>query len=596
MQSSCPGELSPSPQSEWFGLWRMAVKRQGESPEQQIFSQPEFFRKVLDQTMDCYLYLSDKYHELLFRINHLFYARFLSLISSNTCMSLFNHLLPKLRLTKDRLTQGDSRHSDTQVTGALHLLGLLLEKVPFENVNILFKSDLILDVLTGSLLDRPNLTLRHQLLQFLSQCCSLSKKLTIRLLKKKILPDLPSLKTLNLLNVLLSSQDFIQKASVYSPKYLRRTVSQLISLTDKVITVNSPPSASECSVLYHLLLVNSCLFKIAVVLPDQFFSSNLFAIVKRFSAFLDACLRQSLDSLSNTQRAFVLGDFLKLLLIFKAQSKTSSFNICSNAKLTEIFQEVVKGKFPQHHNIREGNLYKIILNLFKQDSDLLETLNPRLVSALLSKVYAFLLRNPSWFSYYPTQEFFVQKSVESTRFSHPKNLENYCLAPILRPNELSFMLVDFQELLKNNLTDFPSHSFFFNKESKSVPRTAPISDLCNNSYSFCHLLTLNKFETRNEIVKLCLEFMNKLLWEKDIKAEIIEKFIDSLLVSTNSAIVNNKGNNKVTKEKCLFIILITFAKRLIFTQKDSNGKFKKIITFSPTTYSCKNFKTSSCLL
>ena len=565
LQSSTPGALEPDAHSEWFGLYRQSVKRHGERDFATSFTQPEFFRKVLDQSVDCFLYLTEKYHELLFRINHVFYSRFLKLVPVSSLMGLFNHLLPKLRLTKDRLIQGDSRNSDTQVVNILHLLGLLLKNVRENEVNIVFKSDVLLDVLTGSLLDRPNLALRHQLITFLGECCRVSKKVTVRLLKKRVLGDLSSLRTLNLLCVLCRDKTFVHQASVFSPKYLRRVVSQLVSFTDSLITVHSPPSACECSLLYQLMLTCSLLLRIERNISGQFFSTNIETSLKRFLSFLDASLRQSVDSLSNTQRAFLLCDYMDLLIMLRNDENNAHISVCGDTKLIEILQEIVKAKFLQHHNIREGYLYSRLLRFFTLNNQFLPKLSPRLISGLLSKVYAFLLRNPSWFSFFSAESYVCPES-KSFSFTDRANLESVCLRPVFSPNELNYLLVDFQDLLRNNLTDFPSSSFFFNKESRKN-RNSPISDLCNNSYSFCKLLVLEKSEKRNQIVEDCILLIRKLLWERQIKPEILEKFVDSLVESIKVAVETGKGQVKITKEKSLFIILLQFVNKIIHYKK-----------------------------
>lgn len=562
LKNSCAQRMEPTAQSEWFGLRRQALKKQSEQIETRVFSEPEFFRKVLGQTVDCFVYLPPKYHSLLFRINHIFYSRFLSFVPESVCMGFFNHLLPKLRLTKDRLMQGHNSASDTQVVGVLHLLGLLLDRVSPSLVSITFKSDLILDVLLGFLLDRPNLVLRHQLLFFLSKIASLSKKITVRLFKKRILPELGSTRTLNALNILFSCPNLVQAALVHSPKYFRRIVSQLTSVTDSLIAQNSPPSACECPLLYRLLLTCSGLLHLSQHVPKPLLLPDIMPSLLRFVSFLDASIRHTLDSLSNTQRAFLLSDYFDLLIRLRRTPQVS-LSACSDSKIKEILNEIVKSKFAQHHNLREGLLFQSVLAYLSSNPSSLSALGPRLVSGLLSKVYAFLLRNPSWFSHYPLESFISEGPAPTDfNFLSPANLETYCWAPLVRPLQLTFLLIDFQELLRNNLTDFPSTSFFFSRESKSGPEASPIWELCNDSFSFCRLLSVDKSSSQTRIVRDCLDLIRLFLWKCSIKPEILDKFVDNLVATSKSAIQNSKGATKIAKEKCVFSLSIVFAQKL----------------------------------
>ena len=78
---------------------------------------------------------------------------------------------------------------------------------------------------------------------------------------------------------------------------------------------------------------------------------------------------------------------------------------------------------------------------------------------------------------------------------------------------------------------------------------------------------MEKSEKRNQIVEDCILLIRKLLWERQIKPEILEKFVDSLVESIKVAVETGKGQVKITKEKSLFIILLQFVNKIIHYKK-----------------------------
>lgn len=582
LESSKSEYLAVHPKSKWLSLYTTISKRSNKRHEGELLNHPSFFRRVLHQTIDSFMYLEGRYHNLLFCINDLFWRRFLDFVPETEKIYLLNDLFPKLRLAKDRLIQGDHQHSDSQIISMIHLLSFLQNNIETNEILKGFKSDLLMDLLTGKLLERPNLLLKHEVLNFLGQIIPKSKKLSSKIMKKLTSVEnneLISAKNVSIILKIFSNKECYKLGQTVT-KYLHKLIDLIISSSDKLITMNSPPSVCDISTLYYFFNICHILKNLSDNFPSDFFKVNIKTTFSRILLFFDSCIKESLDVLSSNQKSFLITDYFSLLCDI-SEFPTTPSSLISKDNIHLILSEISNMKFSSQHNLKEAKLNQTILKSFKIFPWLLSSLRSRLISGLLSKVYAFILTNSNWFLHFSINDYIsnsIDNEYKQKGFLSNQSLDKYCLEPLITPFQMSFLLIDFQELIKNNLLDFPSNSFFFNKDfkGKEVADKGSLSEVCQYSYIHLHVLMKDRNNLKNGLLKDSLNLINKFVLESSLKKNILEKFIESILENFKLCFEsqNTSNNAKICKIKTNLTLLYIFIQKLLkISKKNSEGNF-----------------------